>query len=275
MTENAKQDPNEKPERESANGAATPDSINGDEKIEAASEPPKNVEKKSIRIAEQVGRKVGKGFFVKDSTGEDSAKEQLKASEAQEVRKDEKGESADRDDGGDPERESQDSELEALKSERDRLRDQYLRALAESENIRKIADREKREAGKFGATRFARDMLSVHDNLIRALDAADAEQRESSKALIEGIELTLRELLNAFSRQGIAAIEPVEGDEFDPNRHQAMFYAPIKGTRNGTIVNVLAKGFTLHERLLRAAQVGVSSFNQSEDPAEEEESSAA
>ncbi|MDE0111862.1 MAG: nucleotide exchange factor GrpE [Albidovulum sp.] len=169
------------------------------------------------------------------------------------------------------------SELDLLKSERDELKDRFLRALAESENIRKIAEREKREASKFGTTRFARDMLTVHDNLLRALETVGEEQRKSSKALIEGIELTLRELLNAFSRHGIAAIEPKEGDEFDPNLHQAMFYAPVKDSRNGTIVNVLAKGFTIHERLLRAAQVGVSSFVQTDEAGEQDkkDSSAA
>ena len=102
-------------------------------------------------------------------------------------------------------------------------------------------------------------MLPVYDNLRRALDAATEEQRTVSKALIEGIELTMRELLSVFGKHGIEPIVPEVGDKFDPQHHQAMFEAPVPDTKAGDIIQVMAEGFMLHDRLLRPAQVGVSS----------------
>ncbi len=139
------------------------------------------------------------------------------------------------------------------------LNDRYLRALAEAENVRRISERERAEAGKYGASRLARDLLPVHDSLKRALATIDDIQREQSPALIEGIELTLRELLNAVGRHGVKIVEPQTGDEFDPKMHQAMFEAPSTEIISGRILTVMAEGFTMHDRLLRPAQVGVSS----------------
>lgn len=150
-------------------------------------------------------------------------------------------------------------DLEALIAERDELRDRFMRALAEAENARKRGERDRREAEQYGGTRLARDLLPVHDSLARALDAATDEQREHAKALIEGVELTMRELLNVFRKHGIEPIEPAPGDAFDPQAHQAMFEAPVPGTRAGEIIQVMATGFMIHDRLLRPAQVGVSS----------------
>jgi molecular chaperone GrpE len=155
------------------------------------------------------------------------------------------------------------SELEALRAECEDLRDRWMRALAEAENARKRADRDRREAEAYGASRLARDLLPVHDALRRGLDAAnDAAGKaggEATKALIEGVELTLRELQSVFTRHNITIISPAVGDTFDPQLHQAMFEAPVPGTKAGQIIQVMAEGFLLHDRLLRPAQVGVSS----------------
>ncbi|MBP6736697.1 MAG: nucleotide exchange factor GrpE [Rhodobacteraceae bacterium] len=151
-------------------------------------------------------------------------------------------------------------ELDALRAERDELRDRFMRALADAENARKRADRDRREAEQYGSTRLARDLLPVYDNLKRALDAASDETRGQAGALIEGVELTLRELTNVMTKHGVKPISPVAGDVFDPQMHQAMFEAPVPGTKAGQIIQVMTEGFLLHDRLLRPAQVGVSSM---------------
>ncbi|EEW24902.1 nucleotide exchange factor GrpE [Rhodobacter ferrooxidans] len=150
-------------------------------------------------------------------------------------------------------------ELDALRAERDELRDRFMRALADAENARKRGERDRREAEQYGGTRLARDMLPVYDNLRRALDVISEEQREGSAALVEGIELTLREMQNVLTKHGVTVIAPAIGDVFDPQRHQAMFEAPVAGTKAGQIIQVMTEGFLLHDRLLRPAQVGVSS----------------
>lgn len=151
------------------------------------------------------------------------------------------------------------SEIEALVAERDSFRDRFMRALADAENARKRADRERREAEQYGGTRLARDLLPVHEALTRALDSVNDEQRAVSGAMIEGIELTLRELNNVFAKHGIHVITPEVGDKFDPQQHEAMFEAPVPGTVAGHIIQVMGNGFMLHDRLLRPAKVGVSS----------------
>lgn len=150
-------------------------------------------------------------------------------------------------------------ELEALRAERDELRDKFMRALADAENSRKRAERDRREAEMYGGSRLARDLLPVYDNLKRALQAVPEENREASAALIEGVELTLRELTNVMTKHGVTPISPAVGDQFDPQLHQAMFEAPLPGTKAGQIIQVATEGFLLHDRLLRPAQVGVSS----------------
>lgn len=147
-------------------------------------------------------------------------------------------------------------DIEALRAERNEFRDKFMRALADAENSRKRSDKDRREAEQYGGSRLARDMLPVYDNLKRALEAATDE---TSAALLEGIELTMRELLNVFKKHGIEVIAPEVGDAFDPKQHQAMFEAPVPGTKAGDIIQVAAEGFWLHDRLLRPAQVGVSS----------------
>lgn len=150
-------------------------------------------------------------------------------------------------------------ELDSIRAERDEFRDRYMRTLAEAENSRKRSERARVEAERYGGSRLARDMLPVYDNMKRALDAITDEQRSGSAALIEGIELTMRELVNVFGKHGIEVISPEVGDRFDPKMHEAMFEAPLPGTKAGDIIQVSTEGFMLHDRLLRAAQVGVSS----------------
>ena len=150
-------------------------------------------------------------------------------------------------------------ELAAVTAERDEYRDRFMRALAHAENSRKRADKDRREAENYGGSKMARDLLPVYDNMKRAVEAAGDEQKEAAAALIEGVELTMRELLNVFKKHGIQPISPQVGDRFDPQLHQAMFEAPLPGTKAGDIIQVSAEGFMLHDRLLRPSQVGVSS----------------
>ena len=145
--------------------------------------------------------------------------------------------------------------IDAVTAERDEIRDRLMRALAEAENVRKRAARDRMEAEQYGSTRLARDLLPVYDNLRRALDAAG----EAKDGVVEGIELTLKELTAVLAKHSITVIVPAVGDRFDPQVHQAMFEAPVPGTRAGDIIQVAAEGFMLHDRLLRPAQVGVSS----------------
>ncbi|MCB1365842.1 MAG: nucleotide exchange factor GrpE [Rhodobacteraceae bacterium] len=152
------------------------------------------------------------------------------------------------------------AELDALRAERDELKDRFLRALADAENARKRSQKDRREAEQYGGSKLVRDMLPVYDNMKRALDAANADQRAVAGGLIEGVELTMRELLNVFAKHGVSVVAPKVGDRFDPQIHEAMFEAPLPGTVAGEIIQVSAEGFMLHDRLLRPAQVGVSSM---------------
>ncbi len=157
------------------------------------------------------------------------------------------------------ESEEKEKTLDELKEENKDLSDKMMRALAETENIRKKFFKEKRDAEIYGGTKLARDLLSVLDNLSRALDSIDDEMKEKQNAFLEGIELTKKELLNTFSNHEINELAPEEGEKFNPKFHQAMFEGPHPNIEKGNIIQVMANGFTIGERLLRAAQVGVSS----------------
>ena len=157
------------------------------------------------------------------------------------------------------ESEEKEKTLDELKEENKDLSDKMMRALAETENIRKKFFKEKRDAEIYGGTKLARDLLSVLDNLSRALDSIDDEMKEKQNAFLEGIELTKKELLNIFSNHEINELAPEEGEKFNPKFHQAMFEGPHPNIEKGNIIQVMANGFTIGERLLRAAQVGVSS----------------
>ncbi len=165
-------------------------------------------------------------------------------------------------DSQDFETELENDELNAALAERDEMRDRYMRALADAENARKRGDRDRREAEQYGSTRLARDLLPVYDNLKRALTAVPEELKTQAAALTEGVELTLRELTNVMTKHGVKPIAPQIGDVFDAQTMEAMFEAPLPGTKVGTIIQVMTEGFMLHDRLLRAAQVGVSSNTQ-------------
>lgn len=158
------------------------------------------------------------------------------------------------------------AELDALRAERDDLKDKWMRALADAENARKRSDRDRKEAENYGGSKLSRDLLPVYDNMKRAIESAEGlgdEADDTVKAMIEGVELTMRELINVFGKHGIVPISPEVGDKFDPQLHQAMFEAPVPGTKAGDIIQVAAEGFMLHDRLLRPAQVGVSSMQAS------------
>ncbi|HKD22095.1 MAG TPA: nucleotide exchange factor GrpE [Rhizomicrobium sp.] len=159
------------------------------------------------------------------------------------------------------------NEVGALKAEAADLKERLLRALAEAENTRRRAEREKADASQYAVTKFARDMLSVADNLKRALDAYPPEVRAGAapqvKAVIEGIEATERHLQSTLERHGVKMID-TNGARFDPNLHQAIAEVPAEGKQPGSIVNVVQTGYLIADRLLRPAMVTVARASGSE-----------
>ena len=152
------------------------------------------------------------------------------------------------------------SAVEALTAENASLKDRLLRAMAEMENLRRRAEREVADAKTYGVSNFARDVLSVADNLSRALDSlpeARAKADGAFKALIDGVELTMRDLVAALARQGVTKLDPL-GEKFDPNFHQAMFEAPDPTVPAGTVAQVVQSGWRIGDRVLRPAMVGIS-----------------
>ena len=150
--------------------------------------------------------------------------------------------------------------LAASQAEAAALKDQLLRALAETENVRRRAQRDREEAGKYAITAFARELVGVADNLRRAITAIPPEalaNDEALKNLAAGVELTERQLLTAFERFQLRKIEPL-GEKFDSNLHQAMFELPAEGQPTGTVLQVLQPGYVLHDRLIRPAMVAVA-----------------
>ncbi len=146
----------------------------------------------------------------------------------------------------------------ALQEEVAALKDQLLRARAETENVRRRADRDKQDASAYAVTGFARDMLNVSDNLRRALDSMPDDVADEMKAFVEGVEMTERELLNTMERYGIKKVEPEVGDKFDHKFHQAMFEVPTTDYAPGSVMQVVATGYVIKDRLLRPAMVGVA-----------------
>jgi molecular chaperone GrpE len=151
--------------------------------------------------------------------------------------------------------------LDALKAENGELRDRFLRLAAEMDNLRRRTERDVKDAKSYSVAGFARDMLAVSDNLRRALEAVPAEMRAGADAalttLLEGVELTERSMLSALERHGVKKID-AEGQKFDPNFHQAMFEVPNQAVPNNTVLQVVQAGYTIGERVLRPAMVGVS-----------------
>lgn len=148
----------------------------------------------------------------------------------------------------------------ALEAEVADLKDKLLRALAEAENVRRRAERDKIEISKYAVAGFAREILPVADNLRRALESMDEgtrKQNEAVETLVVGVEMTERDMLNAFERFRITPIDAL-GQKFDHNLHEAMFETEDKDQPEGTVVQVLQTGYMLNDRLLRPAKVGVS-----------------
>jgi molecular chaperone GrpE len=162
--------------------------------------------------------------------------------------------------------------VEALAKEVAEARDKMLRTLAEMENLRKRTAKEVADARAYGITGFARDVLDIADSLQRALDAVPAETRESAdpmlKALIEGVELTERSMLNALEKNGVKKFDPT-GEKFDPNFQQAMYEVPDASVASGTVVQVIQAGYTIGERVLRPALVGIAKGGPKASPPEQ------
>lgn len=154
-----------------------------------------------------------------------------------------------------------DQQILALEIEKQELRDQMLRAMAEMENLRKRSEREKTDARVYAIEKFARDLLSVSDNMARALEAMPESERETltegGKGLLGGIEMTQKELHTVLTRHGVTAIDAEPGAAFDPNLHQAVANIPSEHP-NGTIASLFQAGWRIGDRTLRAAMVAVS-----------------
>jgi molecular chaperone GrpE len=161
--------------------------------------------------------------------------------------------------------------VEALSKESADYKDKLLRTLADMENLRRRTDREVADARLYGVSNFARDILAVADNMDRALQALDAELREKAdagvKALLDGVELTERELLKVLEKHGVRKFEP-KGERFDPNLHQAMLELPDPSLPAGTVAQVIQPGYMIGERMLRPALVAVAKGGPKPAPAE-------
>ena len=158
--------------------------------------------------------------------------------------------------------------VEAVEEQVSELKDQLLRSVAELDNYRKRAEREKEQLRKFGIANFAKDLLSVADNLRRAVESGPSDLEgadESVKNLIVGVEMTEKELLNAFEKNRVRKIDPV-GEKFDYNFHQAMFEVETGNEEPGVVMQVLQPGYAIEDRVLRAAMAGVSKSNAPDQP---------
>ncbi len=164
--------------------------------------------------------------------------------------------------------------IEALNAENSQLKDRVLRTLAEMENLRRRTEREVSDAKTYGVTSFARDMLTVVDNLARALEHLPAEARSAAdpqvQSVIEGVELTARDLEAVLGRHGVKRLDP-KGQKFDPNFHQAIFEIPDETLPAGAVSQVVQSGWTIGDRVLRPAMVGVSKGGPKKAPEEENE----
>ena len=163
------------------------------------------------------------------------------------------------------------ADADAQAAENAELKDRLLRAMAEMENVRRRTEREKQDTARYAISNFARDVLTIGDNLKRAIDHVPAEAAAEDPALksfLEGVELTERELLNMLERHGVTRIEPA-GQRFDPNCHQAMYEVPDSDVPEGTVVEVMQAGYMIGDRCLRPALVAVSKGGAKAAPAAE------
>jgi molecular chaperone GrpE len=152
------------------------------------------------------------------------------------------------------------AELTALAAENSDMRDRLLRAMAEMENVRRRTEREKADTARYAISNFARDVLTVGDNLRRTIEHVPAEaasQDPALKSFLDGVELTERELLNVLERHGVSRIEPL-GQRFDPNCHQAMYEVQKPAVAEGTVIDVMQAGYVIGDRCLRPALVAVA-----------------
>jgi molecular chaperone GrpE len=165
-------------------------------------------------------------------------------------------------------------ELETLRSENADLKDRLLRMAAEMDNLRKRTEREIADTRSYAIAGFARDMLTATDSLSRALMVLPADVRASEdvsiKSLVEGIEMTEREMQRLLGKHGVKLIE-AEGQRFDPHKHQAMFEVPGTGQPDGTVVQVVQAGFAIGDRVLRPAMVGIAKGGSRQEPNEQAE----
>ena len=205
---------------------------------------------------------------------EDNQQEEIKEPDSENIENDEDNNDTQENTDTEETTEDKNSEEDSLEKEIETLKEEKIRLLAEMENLRKRFEREKVETIKFGSINLARDILSPGDNLERALDALpeDENHPESIKNLIDGLKMVLKEYKTILEKHGVKKIETVN-QKFDHNFHQAMMEIENNDVEEGTVVQEVQSGYTMHDRLLRAAMVGVSkkSANKTDEPKDEKE----
>jgi molecular chaperone GrpE len=202
---------------------------------------------------------------------QDPKREESEAAEAAEAAADAAEEATEAEPAEEEAEEDEAARAARLAAEVAELRDQLLRALAEAENQRRRSQREREEAVRYAAAPMLRDLLGVADNLQRALESVPGEAADEDgalKILLEGVQLTARELQTVFERHGIVKLDPL-GERLNPHHHEAMFEVPDPEQPSGTIVQVVQPGYLLHDRLLRPARVGVAKGGPAARPAAE------
>ena len=209
-----------------------------------------------------------------DKKEEDIQQEEIKEPDSDSVENEENNNDTQENTDTEEIKEDENTEEDSLEKEIETLKEEKIRLLAEMENLRKRFEREKVETIKFGSINLARDILSPGDNLERALDALpeDENHPESIKNLIDGLKMVLKEYKNTLEKHGVKKIETLN-QKFDHNFHQAMMEVENNDVEEGTVVQEVQSGYTMHDRLLRAAMVGVSKkpVAKTEEPTEEKE----
>ena len=205
---------------------------------------------------------------------EDNQQEEIKEPDSENIENEENNNDSQENTDSEETSREENSEENNLEKEIETLKEEKIRLLAEMENLRKRFEREKVETIKFGSINLARDILSPGDNLERALDALpeDENHSESIKNLIDGLKMVLKEYKSILEKHGVKKIETLN-QKFDHNFHQAMMEVENNDVEEGTVVQEVQSGYTMHDRLLRAAMVGVSKkpVAKKEEPAEEKE----
>ncbi len=216
-------------ENEPKRDAAPDDSAEGAKKPEADAQGGAPVELDELSVGPEAG----------DATADAAARGEASAGGAEAV---------------DP----RDARIAELEGELQATKDQLMRAVADVQNAHKRAERERKDAEAYGGIRLARDLLVVYDNIEAALKSASDELQEREPEFFNGLTLTQRNLIQAFEKHNIQKIEPAVGQKFDPNVHQAMFEQPTADLAPGSVADVMQVGFSIADRLLRPALVGVA-----------------